>query len=282
MPKLPNFFLAGAPKAGTTSLYHYLDQHPQIYMSPIKEPNFFASEIRPENFDSQLQRRAADDAFKLREYLSGLMLEKRFGGIVTEWADYLRLFTSAATEAALGEASVCYLWSPSAPTQIAERIPGAKIVLMLRDPAAREFSEYVQCLGSGAIQGPFRDYIRNCLDHRSPPFCIHYPSLDLGFYAEQLRRYLHLFGPNVWIGFYEDFCARPLEIYRDICRFLSVATDFVPDMRQQYLTATHQFRGMAIDPADRRLLIDLYRDDIAQLATLVNRNLDHWLRYNPS
>src|SRR5271165_1979990 len=115
-------------------------------MSPIKEPNFFASEIREENFDSQLRRRAADDAVKLREYLAGPMREKRFGGIVTEWHDYLRLFANATEETTLGEASVCYLWSLSAPAQIAERIPGAKIVVMLRDPAAREFSEYVQCL----------------------------------------------------------------------------------------------------------------------------------------
>src|ERR1022692_2524437 len=48
-PVQPNFFLVGAPKAGTTSLYHYLRQHPQIYMSPIKEPNYFASEISIEN-----------------------------------------------------------------------------------------------------------------------------------------------------------------------------------------------------------------------------------------
>ena len=47
---LPNFFIVGVVKAGTTSLYHYLDQHPQIYMSPIKEPTFFADEFRPERF----------------------------------------------------------------------------------------------------------------------------------------------------------------------------------------------------------------------------------------
>ena len=49
-PVLPNFFIVGAPKAGSTSLYYYLDQHPQIYMSPIKEPCFFAPEIKPGNF----------------------------------------------------------------------------------------------------------------------------------------------------------------------------------------------------------------------------------------
>ena len=55
---LPNFFVAGAPKAGTTSLYRYLDQHPEIYMSPIKEPHFFAEEIRIGNFTDETRRRA--------------------------------------------------------------------------------------------------------------------------------------------------------------------------------------------------------------------------------
>jgi hypothetical protein len=67
----PNFFLVGAPKAGTTSLYHYLRQHPQIYMSPIKEPNYFASEIRIENVCEGLRDRARRDLEALHEYLSG-------------------------------------------------------------------------------------------------------------------------------------------------------------------------------------------------------------------
>src|ERR1700736_2398891 len=114
MSRLPNFFLAGAPKAGTTSLYYYLDQHPQIYMSPIMHPNFFASEIRAENFDPQLRSDIARDARRLRNYLLGSMSQKRFGGIVAEWEDYLRLFVNANSEPAVGEASVCYLWSRTA------------------------------------------------------------------------------------------------------------------------------------------------------------------------
>ena len=74
-----DFFIVGAPKAGTTSLYHYLDQHPQVYMSAIKEPHFFAAEIRPENFDAELRRDVARDAGSLREFLSGPMRQKRFG-----------------------------------------------------------------------------------------------------------------------------------------------------------------------------------------------------------
>jgi hypothetical protein len=58
---LPNFFVVDAPKAWTTFLYHYLDQHPQIYTSPVKEPNYFAAEIRPDNLAPELQAENARD-----------------------------------------------------------------------------------------------------------------------------------------------------------------------------------------------------------------------------
>src|SRR5436853_5806169 len=90
--RMPNFFVVGAPKAGTTSLYHYLDQHPEVYMSPIKEPNYFSSEVRPENLSEELQERSRNDLQAVKEYLRGPMSEKRFGGMVLEWEDYLRLF----------------------------------------------------------------------------------------------------------------------------------------------------------------------------------------------
>ena len=109
---LPNFFIVGAPKAGTTSLYHHLDQHPQIYMSPLKEPCYFSSELRPENYTEELQPWITREIQALQQYLAGPMTEKRFGGLVSEWDDYIKLFRNAAGAHTIGEASVCYLWSP--------------------------------------------------------------------------------------------------------------------------------------------------------------------------
>jgi hypothetical protein len=275
MSRLPNFFIVGAPKAGTTSLYHYLDQHPQVYMSAIKEPNFFAAEIRKENFDPKLHRGIARDARDLRRFLSGPMRQKRFGGIVADWKDYLRLFANANHESALGEASVCYLWSPAAAERIAVRIPGARILVMLRDPTERAFSQYLQGVGNGAIRWSFREHIERNLHHRSGLFCVHYPLLEFGFYAEQLGRFLDRFGRNVWVGFHEDFKNRPLEVYQNICRFLGVAQEFSPCMDRRYLVAQVPRR---MDPADRHYLLDFYRQDIGKLASLLDRNLDHWLR----
>ena len=203
MSRPPTFFIAGAPKAGTTSLFHYLDQHPQVYMSAIKEPHFFAAEIREENFDLELRRDVAREAPGLRKFLAGPMHEKRFGGIVPDWDDYLRLFADATGQAALGEGSVCYLWSPTAPERIAERIPDSKILVMLRNPADRAFSQYLHGLGNGAIHWSFREHIDRNLRHRSEQFCVHYPFLEFGLYAEQLGRYLKRFASNVWVGFHE-------------------------------------------------------------------------------
>jgi hypothetical protein len=314
MFRLPNFFIVGAPKAATTSLYHYLDQHPQIYMSAIKEPHYFAAEIREENCDPKLRRRMARENRGLREFLSGAMTQKRFGGIIADWQDYVRLFANAANKSALGEASVCYLWSPTAPARIAERIPDAKILVMLRDPADRAFSQYLHCLGNGAIRCSFREYIQRNLRHHSGQFCVHYPFLEFGLYSEQVNRYLERFGPNVWLGFHEDFKDHPTEMLQDICRFLAVAPEFSPDMVHQHLQA--QVPRMAVigwlkqsgfweaaarvtptslrpliryglirrpgatrmDPADRHYLVDFYREDIRKLANLVGRNLDSWLR----
>jgi len=313
MSRLPNFFIAGAPKAGTTSLYHYLDQHPQVYMSPVKEPNFFAAEIREENFDPPLRAGIARDARALREFLSGDMREKRFGGIVEKWEDYLRLFAHANHESAVGEASVCYLWSPTAPEGIAARIPDAKILVMLRDPAERAFSQYLHGLGNGAITWSFREHIQRNLRHKSQQIGVHYPFLEFGLYGEQLGRYRERFGRNVWVGFHDDFQNRPLEVFQSICWFLGVAADFSPDMQSRRMEAQVPILGglgqmkrsgfwqaaakvtpaslrprirraligkpgtTRMDPADRQYLVDFYREDIGKLSTLLDRNLDGWL-----
>lgn len=302
MPRVPNFCIAGAPKSGTTSLYRYLGQHPRIYMSPIKEPNFFAAEIREDNCDGEVRRNLARQN-----------RDKRFGEIVADWEDYLRLFANAGQESAMGEASVSYLWSPTAPVRISEKIPDAKIVVMLRNPADRAFSQYLHGVGIGAIRWSFREHIGRNLRRRSAVLSVDYPFLEFGLYGEQLIRYRHRFGANVWIGLHEDFVERPAETLSQLCQFLGVDSEFafrmgVREMQPQVprtaatvwlkrtgcwqaaaritppklrplirRTLVHRPGRMRMDPADRNYLAGFYRDDVRRLAGLLNRDLSGWM-----
>lgn len=274
-PALPNFFIAGAPKSCTTSLYRYLDQHPEIYMSPMKEPTYFASEIRSEYFSDQLRPRAEQSRDQLRAYLDGPMREKRFGGPVTEWSDYLKLFRDAGERKAIGEASVCYLWSQSAAANIRRSIPDARIILVLRNPVEMAFSMYWHTVRSLGTRHTFRAAIEMGLQQRGGRIDFWHPFLDMGLYAGQVKRYLETFPEErVRIYWYPDYQAEPARMLADIFRFLDVDPAFSPDMSTRYLEAGAL---EAMHPADRASLIDFYRDDIGKLADLLGRDLSSWL-----
>ena len=129
-------------------------------MSPIKEPCYFAPEMRLNFFEAKYQAKACGDLPALHAYLNGPMTERRDGGIVSEWEDYLKLFRNAGAARAAGEASVCYLWSRAAPELIASAVPDARIVMILRDPVERAFSQYLHGLTTGFIRGSFAEQIQ--------------------------------------------------------------------------------------------------------------------------
>ncbi|HUA17641.1 MAG TPA: sulfotransferase [Bryobacteraceae bacterium] len=273
---LPNFFIAGAPKSGTTSLYHYLDQHPEIYMSRIKEPHYFASEIRLERFSRRLRPRVERDARALEEYFKGPMLERRFGGPVTEWSNYVKLFEHADGHKAIGEASVCYLWSESAAGNIRAKIPNAQIILVLRDPVEMVFSLYRHTLRSGSTQCTLREAIQMGLAQRGGELDVFHPFLDFGLYHGQVKRVLETFShDHVRIFWYQDFQAQPLQMLAELFRFLGVDPTFCPDMSKRYLESEQP--KFLPEPGDRVCLREFFRPDIEKLAGLLGRDLSDWL-----
>ena len=312
----PNFFLVGAPKAGSTSLYHHLRQHPEIYMSPIKEPSYFSLEMRPENFAPVYRPHAYRRIEETREFLRGPMNPPITAGIVTTWEDYLRLFTAAKNHRAVGEASVGYMVSPYAAEAIAGRIPEARILMILRSPVDRAFSHYLYMLSEGLIEQSFRQYVRACLRHRGEGLGIHEPFLDMGFYAGQVQRYLSRFPRDrVRIWTYEDYVACPRELLRTIFRFIGVEEGFEPDMSVRYhqpripkmvssarvlrwarmtafsrkvlpararAAARNVFYSLPgevkMDAADRALMLEFYSSDIRRLEKILDRDLSGWLR----
>lgn len=156
---LPTFFVIGAPKAGTTSLHYYLEQHPQIQMSTVKEPNFFAPALNPLN---------------ARRSISNL-------------SKYEQLFD--ATIGVRGEASVSYTEYPfrqRVPEKIKELVPGAQFVYLVRDPIDRTVSHYNYLVASAGERRSMEETLSDLVDPRSPCICA-------SLYALQLELYLRHF-----------------------------------------------------------------------------------------
>ena len=302
----PNFFIVGAGKAGTTSLYRYLRQHPQIYMSPIKEPSYFASEIRIENLSA---------AFRQHVRRQSAGMSNPLGRLVLDWDDYQRLFYGVKDEIAAGEATPTYLWSATAAANIRARVPHARIIMILRDPAERAFSQYLHQLSEGLTCYTFRDQVEKSARAGHRELSILYPFLEIGMYCEQVKRYLALFPrERIRIYWYEEAWRQPSRLLKDIFEFLEVDTAFEPDLSHRSLErraprvkavgvlrqsaiwhavkgkippglraglralAFRRGRALAMEPADREFLIDYYRGDIRNLAALLNRDLSAWLR----
>ena len=311
----PSFFIVGAPKAGTTSLYRYLNQHPQIYMSPVKEPCYFASEVRLEHFSREFESTARKKSRQLCEYLEGPMSGVDPGGIVAGWDAYLKLFKNVDGETAIGEASVCYLWSPTAAANIRSRIPQAKIIMILRDPAERAFSQYLQYAANGLVRRSFREQIECSARNTRHEFNTLYPFLEYGLYYGQVKAYLDLFPcANVRIYLYEEAWCDPLRFLKTIFEHLNVDPEFRADVSRRSLerrvprlvtshyvlrqfgitprlrtliprpiregvrTALFESQGLRMDPADRSYLCDYYRDDVEKLSSLLDRDLGAWLK----
>jgi hypothetical protein len=204
---MPDFFVVGHPKSGTTALYEMLKAHPQIYMCAEKEPWFFASELR----FRPPPRKPVGIARTLEEYLS--------------------LFEDARPGQRLGEASTPYLWSRSAAAAIAESQPTAKIVAVLREPVSFLRSLHLQFLeayietetdlGRALALEPARR------EGRHIPRDTYWPQMLLYSehvrYVEQLRRYRAVFAPEqVLVLAYEDFRRDNEATVRAVLRFLEV------------------------------------------------------------
>jgi hypothetical protein len=305
----PNLFVVGAPKAGTTSLHDHLGQHPEIFMSPLKETMHFSEEFRMENFEPSLRKLNERNADAMRKYFAEPVLAPRFAGIVESREDYLRLFEGARREKWVGEATPAYLWSRTAARKIAEFEPRAKIVMVLRNPVERQFSGYLQMWNSGGFTLSFEQYIQACLQHKSDgKIGMLYPGLESGFCADSLQRYWDVF-PRDQVGawLYEE--SRKPGFHASVFRFLGVDPEFQPDTRQRHLQQrvprvraleplmqtmrswAPSFARRALKPVvyqrretievsveARSLLVEYYREDVERLSGMLGRDLSGWLR----
>jgi hypothetical protein len=278
---MPNLFVVGAARAATTSLYEYLSSQPDVFMSPLKEPNFFS--------------------------------ERRM-----ERAAYERLFSGGDGFPYVGEASTTYLTSEAAPEKIKRASPEAKIVVVLRDPVERAYSDFLYSTREG-------------LDERSLSFAeavraeLRFPGAQPGNYLEfsdyvpGLRRYEHHFGRDAMLVlFFEDLRDDPDPVLRELLAFLGLdgqrSTNFphvnrhgrprgvlakhllhstrlrlalgrmVPDSLRRFSHDRLLVKPTPkpeLDPDLRAKLISIYRPQVEEIATFVGR-WPPWKNFEPA
>lgn len=290
---LPNFIVIGAAKAGTTALYWYLREHPSVFMSRVKETNYFAygldAQGRPLYGDPEVDR------FPVKSL-----------------SQYKQLFTQAGDAVAIGEASPIYLECPQAAARIRELLPAARIVCSLRHPVDRAYSDYQMYLRHrGRRFDPARDLAATSVWARPES---HW--MQIGRYHEQLSRYFDRFTRNqIHVLLFDDLRRSPPRVMQDLYRFLGVDPAFVPDfgtphapggmpvsrLLESFLTSTAikyavkpwvpvqaanwvrrlRTRNMrpapSLPPELRKELTRHFRDDIAKTSDLIGRSLEHWL-----
>jgi Sulfotransferase family len=295
---LPNFLMIGAQKSGTTAIYDYLAQHPQVFTSELKEPGFFAFEGVPGSFVGPEDARG--ERYRVRDL-----------------GQYRRLFRKVGNKARAGEASNVYMYVPQAAERIRHYIPNAKLIAVLRDPVDRAYSAYRHLVRDGRESLGFEEALGAEPARIAANWHPHWHYKQRGFYYAQLRRFFELFSrEQIAVYTYDEFKADPRALLKSMFVFLDLDPDFQPDMsvrhnvsgipRSRLLHAIIGRPSKAKDLAKRllpagaarlhaalmsrnievsepriaeeteRALREDYRQDLLQLESLLRRDLSAW------
>ena len=298
---MPDFLIIGAAKAGTTALYEVLCQHPQIGMSPIKEPNFFALEG------------------ETLSYATGTTSKGYLEECITDLGCYQNQFRAYQPGMVLGEASPLYLYSPKAPEKIHHYLPKAKIIVILRDPVERAFSNFLHHIREGIEPvSSFEEALELEEKRREANWWWGFSYVKAGFYYTQLKRYSKRFpAQQIRVYLYEDFLQDPTRLVCNILKFLEVDSTFTPNLSERYnvsgiprnqalwqfLTQTHPLKEPfkqlvppelrkrinqraknrllqkpSLSSATRTRLVEVFRPEVFKLQDMLQRDLSHWLK----
>ena len=204
-----DFFIVGAPKAGTTSLYHYLNEHPQVEMSSQKEPDYFSDKAINEQ---------------------GMYYGKNR---VNTLDKYESLFAQKES-VVYGECSVSYLFYDNVAEAIKKYNPNAKIIIMLRNPIERAFSHYLMDYRLGLVSESFEDIIAKKSKHKNAHL-FYQQYIEVSNYSRQIQRYLDFFEKeNILFIDYEDFKKNVSKTVDKAYNFLNISTDFAADVNRKY------------------------------------------------
>lgn len=218
---IPNFFIIGAPKAGTTALQKMLSTHSDVFMSPIKEPHYFSTDFNIEEFKSDYRHNNPCD---LSSYLKQPLLEEIHLAHTPNWEQYIQLFREAKEQKAIGEASSGYLYSTAAPKNIYNTNSDARVIMILRSPVDRAYSHYCMDKASGRVRtNSFVTAVENDFRNPSKAWGGKHLYVELGLYYEHVRNYLDIFPQKqVKVIFYDDWVQDNKKIIDEVCSFLEI------------------------------------------------------------
>jgi len=277
---MPNFLIIGDVKSGSTSLYSYLRQHPEVYMpSELKELRYFA-------FDK-------GNSYHVRAKSTH----------VRTLTEYLGYFEKCGNAKAIGEASPNYLRSPGAAQRIKEQIPDAKLIVCLRHPAERLHSLYQMHYRAGLTRQAFDEYL----------FGLSATRIKGNFYWPDLNCYFQLFDrEQISVILFDDLKANAEKVVKSVYKHLDVDASFLPDltpMNTGGMPKSKFFYGFVmrskdllrkfgtppvglrnawaemskklllrteIDPQLRRKILEVCQDDIGRTQELIRRDLSMW------
>lgn len=310
---IPNFLVVGAAKAGTTSIYQYLSQHPQVYLSPIKETNYFAKDIPLDKIRKDYYKGGELD---VERYVQTDLSEQIHIAFVSRWEHYQKLFKNVRGERAIGEISNSYLSSDVAAREIYAVNPDMKIIMILRDPIKRAFSHYKMTLRVGLVRDSFYEEVQRDYAAAEKGFRVSHLYVEMGQYAAQVRRYLDVFPrEQVRIYLFDDLKADAATLIDNMLRFIGVDPQISVDTSFQANQASvpksaglvHFLRrtgirtiakkvsprfiaeaakkifykekdDLTLTQREKDFLRPLFEQDVRELEQIIGRDLSHWLR----
>lgn len=280
---LPDFIIVGVHKAGTTSLHHYLDQHSDIFMTTVKEPNYFS-------FDENNPLHVGKNRSMYR---------------IRTLEDYCAVFSNAKPGTKMGEASPSYFHSLLAPERIYRTVPSCKLIISLRNPVDRAYSAYQMSVRTGRTTIEFDRIGRDC-DRW----------LVGSLYAESLAKYFKFFDDSMLrVVLFDDIVNNPAAVMEDLFKFVGVRDDYPIDISygfnpgglpknqgvHKFLSALKEVPGLQrytpklirrkmaeirdrnlrrapeLNAVTKRRWLEFFRKDIHRTEELIHRDLSHWL-----
>lgn len=281
----PNFFIVGMPRSGTTSMYTYLKQHPEIYLAVYKEPNFFSRDLTQSSYNIQDP---------------GL---------------YNSLFASAGDKKCIGEGSVWYLTSKIAAVEIKKFNPSAKIIIMLRNPVDMIYSLhglYVRTKNEDITDFPAALAVEmDRMKGLSIPKTCYFPEgllyTDIARFYPKIKRFIGVFERNnIHVVIFDDFVTDTPQSYRNTLEFLEVdpncpaefdlkkAAKVIQPLVLHQIRSSHPeikkklsaklgleaHKSPPCEPLPPRLRLHLqtiFKEDIKKTSELISKNLKHWI-----